>query len=152
MNHTEVLKMFESDSDILTLLEKLNPMFEKINSYRNMFQNHNITSDTSTKTVLEAIEVLTGIYMYLNPIYSIALSIKQNKEDIYYVQRKSEIVKGLDGKKFVSAPLDREASAHVATYRTIRNLLESYVQSCNQAILSCQSILKYMGEEMRLHK
>ena len=111
-----------------------------------------MTSDTSTKTVLEAIEVLTGIYMYLNPIYSIALSIKQNKEDIYYVQRKSEIVKGLDGKKFVSAPLDREASAYVATYRTIRNLLESYVQSCNQAILSCQSILKYMGEEMRLHK
>ena len=150
MNYQEALELFESEEKVLNLLTKLQPTFDRINHYRDLFRNHKISMNP--EECKKALDELTGLYMYLNPIYAIAISIKQNKEDEYYVQERKEIIKNLEGRRFISAPLDREASAHVGNYRTTRNLLEKYTESCDKAISSCQSILKYMGEEIKLSK
>ena len=150
MIYKEMISFFESEENILKLLNNLNPTFAKIDYYKNLFQNHSISANS--EQCKKALDELTGLFMYLNPILSIAISIKKNEEDKYYVKKRTEMIKELSGKRFISAPLDREASAYVGTYRTVRNLLQSYTDACDKAISSCQSMLKYMGEEIKLNK
>ena len=150
MNLEEILKMFESEENILLLLQELMPIFEKINDYAQIFQNHKVS--INSEECKKALDELTGLYMYLNPIYSVTKAIKQNKEDQFYTAERKKIESSLDGKRFISAPLDRAASAHVGNYRIVRNILGKYVESCDKAISSCQSILKYMSEEIKLSK
>ena len=150
MNYQEVLTLLETEETVLQLLIKLQPIFEKINACRDLFQTNSISA--SPEECKKTLDELTGLYMYLNPIYSLTISAKQNKEDEYYVERRTEMLKELDGKRFISAALDKEASTHVKNYRLARNLLQSYTNACDKAISSCQSILKYSGEEIKLNK
>ena len=150
MNYDEILTLLENDEQVLVFLKKLQPTFDKINNYQNLFQNHQISINSSE--CKKALDELTGLYMYLNPIYSVTKAIKQNKEDQFYTAERKKIESSLDGKRFISAPLDRAASAHVGNYRIVRNILGKYVESCDKAISSCQSILKYMSEEIKLSK
>ena len=69
-----------------------------------------------------SLDELTGIYMDLKTVYMISITMKENRELQHYMSRKIEIEN--KGKKFVSAPIEKESSNNVAMERRIRNILE----------------------------
>ena len=49
----------------------------------------------------------------------------------------------------MSAPVEREASDYVSNYRRVRNILQGYLDVCDKAISTCQSLLKSIGAEIK---
>jgi hypothetical protein len=83
---------------------------------------------------------LTGAFITLEPLYTMAVAYKENEEIKAYVSMKGELES--KGEKVVAASLDKEASASVEIQRRIRNILEGYVESCAKGIGTCQTQLK----------
>jgi hypothetical protein len=90
----------------------------------------------------------TAIYLAINPLLSLAETEKSNREVVHFVENKRATENA--GGKFVATAGSTEASAHVATFRRVRNILEGYVESAKMAISTCQSNLKSMSDENRL--
>lgn len=86
------------------------------------------------------LDKLTGAYISLEPIYTMAVAYKENEEIKSYVTIKREL-EG-KGEKVVAASLDKEASASVEVQRRVRNILEGYVEACAKGIGTCQTQLK----------
>jgi hypothetical protein len=86
------------------------------------------------------LDKLTGAYISLEPLYTMAVSYKENEETREWVTLKRELE--AKGEKVVAASLDREASALVSVQRRVRGILEGYVESCAKGIGSCQTQLK----------
>jgi hypothetical protein len=86
------------------------------------------------------LDKLTGAYISLEPLYTMAIAYKENEELKAYVSMKRELES--KGEKVVAASLDKEASVSVEIQRRIRNILEGYVESCAKGIGSCQTQLK----------
>lgn len=148
MNIFNVEKYFESSDEMEKLLILLQEeYFDKIDYHANLFRGGALSDAGQLHNTLEE---LTGIYMELNPIFSIASTIKQNREDKYFMSRKIEIEN--KGDKFVSAPIDKEASGFVANERRIRNIVEGKVLACSQGISTIQSKMKFAGKEIELAK
>jgi len=88
----------------------------------------------------KCLDKLTGAYISLEPLYTMAIAYKENEEIKAYVTMKREME--AKGEKVVAASLDKEASASVEIQRRIRNILEGYVESCAKGIGTCQTQLK----------
>ena len=86
------------------------------------------------------LDKLTGAYISLEPLYTMAVAYKENEEIKAYVSMKRELE--AKGEKVVAASLDKEASASVEIQRRIRNILEGYVEACAKGIGTCQTQLK----------
>jgi len=86
------------------------------------------------------LDKLTGAYISLEPLYTMAVAYKENEETREWVTLKRELE--AKGEKVVAASLDREASALVSVQRRVRGILEGYVESCAKGIGSCQTQLK----------
>lgn len=146
MNIFEVESKFESSNgmeELLTLLQ--GEYFDKIDYHSNLFREGRM-SDTAQ--LHNTIEDLTGIFMELKSIYMIAMSIKENREDAYYMAKKIEVENR--GEKFVSASAEREASSSVANERRVRNIIQGKLEACIQGITTIQSKMKFVGKEMEL--
>lgn len=127
------------------LLDYLQETFNEIDS---MAEDLSSGVLTEPSICMDYLSRLSGYYMFLNPILSEIRSYKKNKELREYMMLKNEAES--EGKKFISAPAEKEASLKVDTERRIRNLIEGYVEACKMGILSCQSILKYLSEEKKI--
>ena len=92
-----------------------------------------------------AIKVARAELIYAK--FADAKTQKRNNELIRYRELKEEAES--EGKKFISAPAEKEAQIYVAEYRKIRNALQAYVDACKVGIGSCQSIVKYKSEEKK---
>jgi hypothetical protein len=88
----------------------------------------------------KCLDSLTGAYISLEPLYTMAIAYKENEEIKAYVSMKKELED--KGEKVVAASLDKEASASVEIQRRIRNILEGYVEACAKGIGTCQTQLK----------
>jgi len=88
----------------------------------------------------KCLDCLTGAYISLEPLYTMAVAYKENEEIKTYVTMKREME--AKAEKVVAASLDKEASASVEVQRRIRNILEGYVESCAKGIGTCQTQLK----------
>jgi len=86
------------------------------------------------------LDKLTGAYISLEPLYTMAVAYKENEEIKAYVSMKREME--AKAEKVVAASLDKEASASVEIQRRIRNVLEGYVEACAKGIGTCQTQLK----------
>ena len=86
------------------------------------------------------LDKLTGAYISLEPLYTMAVAYKENEETKAWVSLKREL-EG-KGEKVVAAALEKEASAIVEIQRRVRNILEGYVESCAKGIGTCQTQLK----------
>ena len=145
MNYKEIESYFVDDSKLEKLLELLVETFDRINYYSTLFRDRIVMENP--REIETALSELTGLYMFLKPIVSIAITEKKNREERYYNQRKIEIEN--EGKKFMSAPVEREASDYVSNYRRVRNILQGYLDVCDKAISTCQSLLKSIGAEIK---
>jgi hypothetical protein len=86
------------------------------------------------------LDKLTGAYISLEPLYTMAVAYKENEEIKAYVTMKRDLE--AKAEKVVAASLDKEASASVEIQRRIRNILEGYVEACAKGIGTCQTQLK----------
>jgi len=148
MRVRELEKLFKSEDTLEEVLDKCKEDFELIDYNANTVLKMNLSSNP--EEVKKTLNELSGASMNLRPILAIAKTIKKNKELVKYHNLKTDIVN--NGKKFVSASVEREASAYVKSYRRVRNIIEAYVESADKGISSLQSILKELITEKNSEK
>lgn len=145
MRLNDAITALNNENTALEVLTNCQCYFEKIEEISGMLANGVVDNPSECRKVLND---ATAIYLALNPLLSLAETEKNNREVLYFHNLKIETEKR--GEKFVSASGTVEASAHVATYRRIRNILEGYVESAKMAISTCQSVLKSLSDEMKI--
>jgi len=127
---------FKKESTLEAVLKYCDKHFEKIDLY----SSHLRKSPDDIAKLNKIMILAVGEQTFLEPILGLAITYKKNREEKYYNGRKIEIEN--EGKKFSSAPTEREASAYVAEYRRVRNIIQAYVDSCKAMISAIQSRLK----------
>lgn len=145
MRIQEIEKYFQKEDTLDKVLEECSEDFEKIDYYAGIMKDGITDNPEEAK---DALIKLTGIFMSLKIVLSIAETEKKNREGRYYDQLRIDTEN--EGKKFVSSVADKQASVLVSNYRRVRNSITGYVNSCEKAISTLQSILKYLGEELKL--
>lgn len=139
----ELEELFQSEDTLDSVLEECGEDFKKINYFADLLKK-DVVSD-NPKEARTAISKLTGIYMELKPVLALAETEKKNREIRYYDTKRMDMEN--EGKKFVSAPAEKEASVHVASYRRVRNIIQGYLDACDKAISSLQTIIKAQRKE-----
>lgn len=146
MRVKEIEILFQGEATLEKALDGCKEAFDRVDYHSN---NMRIGVTDNPEEVKTALNELTGILMNLKPILAIAETFKKNEETKRYNEIKIN-TENEGSKKFVSASAEKEASAYVATYRRIRNLIQAYVDSCEKAISTLQSVLKFMTEELKM--
>lgn len=140
----EIEAMFQNEQELHLVIEDCKDNIDKINYWQGVLLQGVLDSAEQAKTALQE---LTGAYMGLRTYVTVAQTEKAIRQNVAY----QELRKNSTG-KFVSTVADAEASAMVNNYRRVRNYLEGYYNQCDKAISSVQSLLKFMGEEIRLNR
>ena len=142
MRILDIENLFKKDDTLDQVLDKCQEDFGKIDYYAGIMKN-NITSNP--EEVKKALTELTGAFSNLRVILGIAETEKKNRHIRFKESLRIEIEK--EGGKYVDSKAEVQASNYVAKYRRIRNIILAYKESVEKAILSLQSILKYMAVE-----
>lgn len=127
---------FKKESTLESVLKYCATHFEKIDVYSSHLRKKPDDIAQLNKIMILAV----GQQTFLEPILGLAITYKKNTQEIYYNKKRIAIEK--EEKKFTSAPVEKEASAHVADYRRVRNIIQAYVNSCKAMISAIQSRLK----------
>jgi len=141
----ELEKLFKKEIYLDKILEECQEDFEQIDYYAQTMKDGVTDIPEEAKTVLNK---LTGIFMSLKVIGVIAETEKKNRETRAYETLRIDTENA--GNKFVSSVAEKQASLEVANYRRIRNIIQGYISACEKAISTLQSVLKFMGEEMKI--
>jgi len=148
MNVLDFEKHFKNEEDLGKVLDDISRDINKIDYWSTLMKDGITTNPEDAKTALSE---LTGIFMVLKAVLAIAETEKKNREIRQYNQIRINIENGTrNDKKFVSASAEKEASAFVAPYRRIRNIIKAYVEASEKGISTLQSILKFTAEEAKL--
>jgi len=137
-------KYFESEETLAAILVDNKELFEQIEDYGQQLLSGLLSTTDDFKGLLN---FMTGAYVKLEPLYSMAEAVKLNEE----LKKYSEIKRDTEGRgdKVVAANLEREASLGVANYRRIRAVLEGYVLSCEKCIITAQTQLKRLEQDSK---
>lgn len=141
----EIEKLFKKEKTLEDVLEQCQEDFNLIDEYSQNMKNGVTDIPEEAKTTLNK---LTGVFMALKTLSAIAETEKKNREIRAYEQLRIDTEN--EGKKFVSSVAEKQASVEVAGYRRIKNIINGYLSACEKALSTLQSILKFMGEEMKL--
>lgn len=142
MRVLELEKKFQQEDTLEEVLMDLKKDFDKVDYWAGVLRSGLVDNPEEAN---KALGELTGVYMNLRPALAIAETEKKNREVRFYNNLKIEIEN--QGKKFVSASSEKEASGHVSNYRRIRNLILGYKEAAEKGIGSLQSILKDLERE-----
>ena len=142
MKYSDIERCFTDPETSLEVLEECQPMFDRIDEIGTMLRDSKFANPLELDNLLKE---LNGLNIFLQPILGVAESTKSEEEDRHYCTSKMALEK--NGEKVVSAVLEREASLAVANYRTIRNVIESYVKVVNTVIMSAQSLMRGNRDE-----
>ena len=145
MNFQAAVVALQNENTAIDVLTNCQCYFDKVEEISGLFATGMVDNPIKCRQVLNE---STAIYMALNPLFKLAEGEVRNLEAIHYVESKRSIENS--GGKFVAASQEKESSAHVATYRRIRNVLEGYVESVQASIITCQSNLRSLSDEGRL--
>lgn len=140
MRILEIEKLFENEDTLDQVLTKLEEDINQID-YWSGVRKQNITDNP--EEITKALNELSGCYSNLRTVLAIAETELTNKEVRKYNSIKMEFEE--EEKKFTSqvdSATKKEASASVANYRRIYNLIEGYTDACDKHIITLQSILK----------
>ena len=138
------LKYFETPEAVEQILVDYKDVFEQIEDYGQQLLQGVLSSPDDFKTILN---FMTGAYVSLEPLYSMAEALKLNEELKAYASIKREAENR--GDKVVAANVEREASLAVANLRRIRSILEGYVLSCEKCIITAQTQLKRLEQDSK---
>ena len=140
----KVDKYFTDAEGLAKLLEDYKDTFDLVDDYgQQLISGILSTGDDYSK----CLDKLTGAYISLEPLFTIAVAFKENEETREWVTLKRELE--AKGEKVTAASLDREASALVSVQRRVRAVLEGYVESCAKGIGTCQTQLKRFENQIK---
>ena len=135
---------FVDTAGLEKLLNDYKDVFEMVDDYGQQLIGGILSSGEDYRICLDK---LTGAFISLEPLYTMAVAYKENEEIKAYVSMKRELE--AKGEKVVAASLEKEASASIEVQRRVRNILEGYVEACSKAIGTCQTQLKRLELEYR---
>lgn len=144
MKYDKIVKYFSDTNGLDTLIADYKDLFDTIDEIGQQLLQGIYSTPDDFKNVLNT---LTGAYISLEPVYSLAESHKLNQELTYYVSLKRDAE--AKGEKVVAANLDKESSLSVANERRIRNVLEGYVLSAEKGIVTAQTMLKRLEADAK---
>lgn len=143
MKYDKIVSYFNRGEEGLNeLVVDYKDIFNQIDDYGQQLLQGIITDSEGYKNVLN---FMTGAYVSLEPLYSLAEAHKLNEELKSYIGLKRE--GEAKGEKVVATHLDKESSLSVANERRIRNVLEGYVLATEKAIVTCQTQLKRLEQD-----
>jgi hypothetical protein len=146
MRVKEIEKLFQ---DIETLDLALEDLIEDMKMVDNWTKISLSEMEDNPEQIKKALNQLSIAYGNFRIVLGVAETEYRNREVRYYNEKKLEAENM--GKKFVSGQTEKEASAHVAEYRRIRNIVQAYKESADKRIITLQSILKDIQREYREH-
>jgi len=137
MKYSKIQNYFDKGEEGITqLLADCADIFETLDQYKQDFIGNMISSADDYK---ERLNVLTGIYGFLEPIFNLAQAYKEIKEDESYCNLRAEAE--TTGKKITADALKVEAHRAVSLWIRTRNIYESYVRFTEKGIITIQSQL-----------
>jgi hypothetical protein len=137
MKYSKIVDYFEKgEQGIVDLLKECENTFTTLDNYKQDFIQNQIITIEDYK---EKLNVLTGIYGFLEPIYNLAQAYKEIKEDEAYCNLRTQAE--TEGKKITADALKVEAHRAVSLWIRTRNIFESYVRFTEKAIITVQSQL-----------
>jgi hypothetical protein len=144
MKYNKMVGYFQSPEGLEQLIVDYKDLFDQIEDYGQQLLQGILTTSEDFKGMLN---FMTGSYVSLEPLYSIAESTKLNEELKNYVGIKRDLES--KGEKVVAANLEKEASLSVADFRRVRAVLEGYVLATEKAIVTSQTQLKRLEQDER---
>lgn len=144
MKYEKMVTYFQSEEGLLELVADYKDLFDQIEDYGQQLIKGILTTADDFKGMLN---FMTGAYVSLEPLYSIATSTKLNEELKNYVGIKRDLES--KGEKVVATNVDKEASLSVASFRRVRSILEGYVSATEKAIITSQTQLKRVEQDER---
>jgi hypothetical protein len=137
MKYSKIEEYFKKDEvGITELLKECEDVFETIDGYKQQFMANLFSTADEYKT---ALNVFTGLYIFLEPIYNLAQAYKEIKEDEAYCNLRTQAE--VEGKKMTADALKVEAHKAVSLWIRTRNIFESYVNTTEKSIITIQSQL-----------
>jgi hypothetical protein len=134
MDYQKIQKLYKNEATVNTVLSECDDMFKMVDGIGSAFLSKKV--DT-LQAVYNALQELNGIYSYLNIVYSIA----STEEEVIEAQRYLAIRDDKENKSTVD-DAKRRSTVEIATFSSVRNLIEGYVKVTERLIGSCQSMLK----------
>lgn len=135
---------FENEEIMGQLLDDKAGLFEEVDRIAGELQQGLMIVNTEEQ-YKERLNILTGIYMALEPLYSQAEAAKVNEEAKAYVKIKEEME--ADKPKVTSTEVEKNASKTIEIYRKVRNILEGYVMAADKSIITIQTQLKRLQDK-----
>lgn len=137
MRYDKIQKYFdEGEEGITKLLLDCQDAFDTIEEYKGLFIGNMISTPDEYK---EALNRITGLYSFFEPIFNLAQAYKEIKEDETYSNLRSQAE--LEGKKITADALKVEAHKAVSLFIRNRNVFESYTKITEKMIITIQSQL-----------
>jgi len=129
-------------SELLNLYQEC---FDRVDYYEECLRNHVFDNITSVR---ESIQELSGLLVAFQKPLSISITTLENNKVREYHTLKME-TESIEGKKFMSAPTEREASYRVSGFRRARNTFQGYYAVCDRIVGCFQSLLSSLKQEER---
>lgn len=156
MIYNKIIKYFDEGKEGLNeLLDECKDVFATIEDYKGRFMSNLFVTGDEYK---EALNVLTGFYLFLEPIYNIAQAHKEIEEDRIYSAIRVAGEEGLEIykdeklnfeipiKKITDNILKKESHRAIRDIIRIRNIFEAYVKSVEKCIITVQSQLNRLED------
>ena len=144
MRILDLEKKFQSEETLGDVLEELQEDFGKVD-YWSGVRKSSLTDNS--EEIDKALNELSGCYSNLRTALAIAESEKKNREIRFKEQIRIDTENA--GKKYTDTKASTQASAHVAEYRRIRNIILAYTEASDKHIITLQSILKDIGKDYK---
>jgi hypothetical protein len=136
MKYTKLRQYFEKN-DMESLLKDCEDVFTTLDDYKEQFIANNFSTGDEYK---EALNRITGCYMFLEPILSLSQAFKEIKQDEAHSNLRVDAE--TNGKKLTADALNVESHKAVSLYIRVRNIIEAYVKNSEKAIITIQTVLK----------
>ncbi len=143
-------QLFKSEETLEQVLDKMKDDIERIDEYNEMVKTN---AYGNAEQVKEIMKQLSGCFGNIRIVLALAETEKKNRE----VTKKNQIRIDFENEaktdekgkliKFIATVAETEASAFVAPYRRIKNLLLGYKESSEKSISVLQSVLKDENKE-----
>lgn len=144
MRILDIEKHFQTEETLEKVLEELVDDFSVVDTWAKNLKGR--VAD-NPEEIRNALQDLSGAYSNLRTVLALAESEKKNREVKRYNEIKIETEN--QGNKFVSASAEKQASADVADYRRIRNIILGYKESAEKMMSSLQNINNNLIKELR---
>lgn len=135
MRILEIEKYFQTEETLDKVLEELADDFKVVDTWANNLKGR--VAD-NPEEIRNALQDLSGAYSNLRTVLALAEGEKRNREVKRYNEIKIETEN--QGNKFVSASAEKQASADVAPYRRVRNIVLGYTESAEKMIGVLQNV------------